>query len=81
MTCVRLHVVGTRVVMFMKYGLVCVPALHGFEINANKIIAFLCVVVNVNNGNKKEEKKKRSEISDVRSIQNIGTSSYKQYAG
>lgn len=32
---------------------VCVPVLHAFMINGNKVTVFLCV--NVNDGNRKEE--------------------------
>ncbi len=60
---------------------VCTPVLHAFMINGNKVSVFLCV--NVNDGNRKEEASEKQEISesDVRSIQNIGTLSYKQYTG
>lgn len=60
---------------------VCVPVLHAFMINGNKVTVFLCV--NVNDGNRKEEASEKKEISesDVRSIQNIGTLSYQQCTG
>lgn len=69
----------------MNPFLVCVPVVHAFMIHGDKVTVFVVVVLNVNDGNKKEEasEKKRNEISesDVRSIQNIGTLSYKQYTG